>query len=345
VNVDSKPDPNPPGVVTVVEDQESAMKIAIDENRLYWYESSSGAGVTKPTVFTRVRSCLKSDCRSTITTYRSVPFDGNRPDYSPVGSYPLVAGGGNVAWVEYDAHSRSSILTCPSAGCVGGPRVLASPIEVTSLAVDESHVYWTSRLDTAVIRLPLSGTGAPQAIALNQIFPHQIALSGPHVYWIDAWGHPDASIKRVAKQGGEAELTLAKGQNQALALSVDSEFVYWANSLSAGSILRCPLSGCTGEPSVMVTRQNWPRSIAVDGKSLFWSTVNGAFVMGSLGASIMRCPIDGCESATETLAEQVFNSWGISMVVDETNLYWVAQGNPEPASDVYPHASIYRYMK
>jgi hypothetical protein len=343
VNDNSNPDAMAPGVSVFIEDQHTAMKIALDEERVYWCQQQYWSDAT-PWVYAPVRSCMKSDCNSTITTFHSVLVDANRAPVH-VGSCYLAVGGGNVAWVEYDI-SGPSIWTCPTAGCTGEPRVVTgNAVTPSSLAVDESHVYWTSTVDTAVYRHPISGAGALETIALNQPLAENIALSGSHVYWTTRGQH-DRAIRRVAKQGGEEASTLAKGQVDRRALSVDSEFVYWANFDAAGSIQRCPLSGCTGEPTVLVGNQNLPGALAADGKSLFWTTAIGALDSSPLRAAVLRCPIEGCESAKETLAVQTFEWFALSMAIDETHLYWVAHGNPAPwPGGTFPHASIYRYMK
>jgi hypothetical protein len=227
---------------------------------------------------------------------------------------------------------------------------LVRAVDLDSLAMDETHVYWTSSEDTAVFRFPLSGTGTPEAIALNQERPSQVVSNGAHVYWIENGGFPNSAIKRVAKQGGEAPLTLAAAQNQALALNVDSEFVYWATSISLGNILRSPLSGSSGEPTVLVANQNLPGAVAVDGKSLFWMNVVTPVGMDQpwTRAGVTRCPLAGCDGAgMETLAIQAHDapySW--SMAVDETHLYWVALAMPEPGNAAFrTHSVIYRYVK
>ena len=299
-----------------------------------------------------VRSCLKSDCRSTITTYDSATHAAGNDEI--FGYVALAAAGDNVYWARNDRIQIASgptpprtILTCPSAGCVGPPRVIASSVGFTSMAADEMHVYWTSPEDSAVFRLPVSKPGAPEKIASNETDPDQVVLSESHVYWIERAGAANSAIKRVLKQGGEPIETLAMAQNRATALGVDSEFVYWANAYSVGGIFRCKLSGCPSGPEVMVANQPWIRALAQDGRWIFWITPFGGgrdFDEHQV-AAVKRCPIDGCASAVETLALQTFDPGGMSMAVDGTDLYWVAQGLSVPSAYTcrFPHATIYRH--
>jgi hypothetical protein len=348
----SAPDAVAPGVSAFLGDQQNAMKIAVDDQRIYWFESFvESCCVPNAPSTVGVRSCSKNDCRATITTYESLTRD---PSLGAGDYYvALAAAGDNVYWAQntgLDYPSQTirpprTIRTCPSTGCVGAPRIIVSSVRFTSMAVDESHVYWTSAEESAVFRLPLSGTGTLEKIALNETNPGQLVLSGSYAYWIERAGAANAAIKRVPKQGGESPVTLAMAQNQATALNVDSEFVYWANAYSLGGILRCPLSGCPNGPEVMIAHQPWIRALAVDGKSIDWISSFDS-IPRVQRAAVTRCHIDGCASAVETLAVQDFHTEGMSMVADGSDLYWVAQGLSEPTGAAnFPHATIYRYTK
>jgi len=345
-NSNSSPDAIAPGVSVVVEDQETAIRIAVDETRIYWQSALPNSWAEargKP--YARIRSCLKSDCRSTITTYDSITFIWQGPQTHNE-YFALAVGGDNVYWAQYEGDARLTIWTCPSAGCVGAPRAVVSHIGLASMAVDDTHVYWTSRDDTAILRLPLTGAGTPHAIAVNEPTPGQLVVGATHVYWIANAGQSSAAIKRAPKDGSEPAVTLAKEQNQASSLAIDEGFVYWANSYLVGTISRCPLSGCSDAPTVLIADQNRPRALVVDGTSIFWMSLVGNLGPHMTWATVMRCPVNGCSSATETWAVQTFAPTGMAMTADQNHVYWVAQGKEEPMSTgFYPQATIYRRAK
>jgi hypothetical protein len=213
------------------------------------------------------------------------------------------------------------------------------------MAVDDTHVYWTSSLDTAIMRRSLTGAGAPQAIALNESRPNQVRVDATHVYWVANWGLPNAAVKRVVKQGDEPPVTLVMEQNQAFSLALDSDFFYWTNFYSVGTISRCPLSGCADAPTMLIADQARPSALITDGTSIFWMNVTGE-LGAQQRAAVMRCPVGSCASALETLAVQTFAAGGWSMAVDQSDVYWVAQGEDEPTgSFFFPHATIYRHAK
>lgn len=330
-NPNSSPDAITPGVSIVIEDQNTAVKVAVDDTRVYWLSRQPNA---------RVRSCKKGDCAATVVTYDAVDLGGPYRDFSELALY-----GDHVYWARLD-EKGVSILRCPSAGCDSAPQVVATDVGLTSIGVDESHVYWATLPVTAIVRRALTGAGASQTIAPNNALARPIAVDATHVYWIAGAGMANASVMRVAKEGNEPPVTLVTGQNQASWLALDAEFVYWTNSFSAGTISRCPLSGCVGAPTVIVAGQTNPTMLVTDGKSAFWMNVTGDKLAGETTATVMRCPIDACASALETLAVQTFAGDGLSMALDRTDVYWVAQGFEESfRSATFPRATIYRHPK
>jgi hypothetical protein len=328
-NPNSSPDAIAPGVSIVIEDQETAIRIAVDETRLYWLSRS------------RVRSCKKGDCAATIVTYDEATVgSGSHREF-----YELAVGSDHVHWASLEG-AGVSILSCPSAGCSGAPRVVATDVGLTAIAVDETHVYWASLPVTAIMRRPLTGAGTSQVIAPTDTLAKPIVVDATHVYWIANAGLAHGAVKRVAKQGGEPPVTLVMEQNQASSLALDAEFFYWANSHYAGTISRCPLSGCVGAPTMIATGQTRPKAVVTDGRSIFWMNVTGDATAGETRAAVMRCPIEACASALETLAVQTFAQDGLSMVIDGSDIYWVAQGFEEGIrSEFFPHATIYRHSK
>jgi hypothetical protein len=348
-NVNSNPDAIAPSVAPFLEDRENATKVVVDEKRIYWLEALHPRCCNpgeQPSV--AVRSCLKDDCRETITTYVSFPSDSNASfprDFTELRDYAALAvAGGNVYWVVGEfLEPEWKIVTCPAGGCAGAPRVILTTPPFTSMAADESYVYWTSPRDSAVFRLPISGTGTPETIALNETSPDQLVVHGADAYWIERTGTPHGAIKRAPKQGGGPTVTLAMDQNLAMALNVDTEFVYWTNADFGGSIVRCSVSGCPTGPETMVVGQPSIRALAQDGKSIDWITPVEMTAVAQR-AAVKRCPIDGCASAVETLAVQIFYPGTLSMAVDGSDLYWPAQGLPDaPLSYIFPRATIYRY--
>ena len=340
------PDTTAPGVSIVVEDEEMAIRIAVDDLRIYWMSM-----VPTPTSpVSRVRSCQKVDCPSTIVTYEST-FDATLSSLLQEENNALAVGGSNVAWTQpirlpIRVDPTVTILSCPSAGCGEAPTVIASNVALTALAIDETHAYWTSHQDTAILRRSLTGTGTTEAIALNETEFGQLRVNDTHAYWISPLGRPNGVVKRVVKQGGQPVETLVTEQNQPSALALDSDFFYWSNSYSVGTISRCPLTGCAGAPTVIVVDQDRPSPIVTDGKSIFWTKVADAPSPNVMRVAVMRCPIDGCASGMETLATQTLPQMGMSMAIDDSDVYWVVpRYRPGDGGGRQAISTIYRHPK
>ena len=54
--------------------------------------------------------------------------------------------------------------------------------------------------------------------------------------------------------------------------------VYWVTSYG-GTVMKCPVEGCAGNPTHLASEQAYPVSIAVDGKSLYWTNNRSGTVM------------------------------------------------------------------
>ena len=337
------PDKIGPGVsIAVQEDRQNTKQFAVDDERIYWISTA-----WHPDTTSRVRSCRKVDCPSTGVTYD----EGDDIATGDPQHDALVVGGGRVAWTVSTGNDRFvstvAILVCPSSGCAGAPTVVASNVAVTSLAIDETHVYWSSTLDTAVLRRSLTGSGTIEAIALNEISATQLRVGENHVYWISspsAFG-ANASVKRVLKQGGAPVEVMVKEQNQGSWLALDSSFFYWANSYLLGTISRCPLSGCADAPTLIIGDQNHPGPLLTDGKSIFWTAVvDVPYPKSELGA-VVQCPIDGCASQVDTFAVQTFPEGGPLMAVDQSDVYWLGQGSVPSEGGLSSQSTIYRHSK
>jgi hypothetical protein len=119
------------------------------------------------------------------------------------------------------------------------------------IAVDATHVYWTSiRLDgtgtPGVWRIPIGG--GPEELISDGVYPNRLALSDEHVYWSDSGtdSGADSSIRRWAKSGASAPETIADGVRGAFGLALDGDFLWFASSDELGStaqkvVYRVPL--------------------------------------------------------------------------------------------------------
>jgi hypothetical protein len=131
-----------------------------------------------------------------------------------------------------------NILRIPKSG--GDATSIVSTADVNGIAVDATHLYWTTRLELpngTLSRIAKSG-GPPTILAMLHRSPGPIALDDRCVYWGDNGYMPaTGTIGRVPISGGPAE-TLAGSQDDPMAIALDAESVYWVTF--SGNVMRAP---------------------------------------------------------------------------------------------------------
>jgi hypothetical protein len=257
------------------------------------------------------------------------------------------------------ATSQEDAGEATDAACTTALCTLASgQNQPAAIAVDSSHVYWTTFAGDTVMSVPLAG-GIPKTLASNQFGADGIAVDSTTVYWTDA--NTGGTVMKVPKAGG-TPTTLASNQNIPEGIAVDSTTVYWTvggATATSGLVMSVPLGG--GTPKTLASGQSGPQSIAVNATSLYWTNADnpvaliraqldgttpttlvsestpGSVAFGDLaldstsvyfanldGASIVSIPLAG--GAQTTIASgQIYPAGPVA--VDSTSVYWVVSHN------------------
>jgi len=228
--------------------------IAVNSTRIYWAAEGEsrvrmtlkGGGGAVTTIWNLPASSpaavSATDAVVVWDTWAGGIYRANADGSSPAVVYPIgtnsnpnriVTDGTYIWWVNWGGGQvRRGTLTS------GVPINLAtSQGELLSVAVDDTHAYWTSGNPSNLIRRGLKGeTSTPVTLASEQTStPIGLAVDATHVYFASA----DAgTVSRVAKSGSPATVELlATGQGYPAFMAVDATAIYWANR-DGGQIMR-----------------------------------------------------------------------------------------------------------
>jgi hypothetical protein len=172
-----------------------------------------------------------------------------------------------VYW--FDSTGGGSILRLAKADASVRPQIIAMGQGFPrGLALDETHVYWTTQTGTEglVKRARKDGTSlAPEHLAAGLQDPIGVALNSHYVYWADA---QLGVVQATPKEGGGKVVTLAAGQTSPVTVAADEVNVYWGFSGGIGDMWKVQL--CGGEPRVAV-RGNTIGGMMVWKGDVYWN--------------------------------------------------------------------------
>jgi hypothetical protein len=283
----------------------------VDESRFYWQTASPY----------ELQGCLKDDCEHSVVTYVQGAVD-----------VPIATAAGHVYW-----RSGSTIYSCPSAGCDGGPqRVVQDPTGAYSeLSADGDYVYWSSIED--IYRCRYSGCGpTPEVVAAQRYAAFKLSFQGSDAYWVDGSQASSVSpILRAPSDGSAPPSPVV--QTSARELGNDGVNLYWTadnTSIDAGretqlfDILSCPLDGCGGGEPAEVATGIQAEEFLVDSAGLYWIE-NKDTSPTSTEQFLHSCPLAGCGSSSKVIVSGNI----LSFAVDDQFLYWVSSDNAQAVHD------------
>jgi sugar lactone lactonase YvrE len=174
----------------------------------------------------------------------------------------------------------------------------------SSIAVDESYVYWTDVLSGQVLRLPKEG-GTPEQLGPWQHNPEVVVARAEGVYWLNRGNPDDGEVVFLAKGTTEPKI-LVGSLHDASHLAVDGTSLWWMTDSPTGSLSKAPIGG---SPIAFFTAVDTPRGIALDATGVF---------IASAG-EIRRSSKDG--GPLETIASPAVAE---GMALTSTFLYWAS---------------------
>lgn len=297
----------------VAPNQGSPGVLAIDDSRLYWAETRDTAASS----LSILMACKLENCSATVTTYYEWATEG--------GAAKIATDSMNVYW-----RSPDGILSCPVAGCpkrtatrlVDGIDPNTSSTETYPFATDDTYLYWAHN-GTEILRCELadcSSTHATIASLDTQVLDIVVGSFDLYLITQDAAGF-DGDVLALPKNGSSPVRTVAATQHLPTSLAIDANRIYWANDYSQGSILACPLDGCTGDPDVIAAAQPNPMRIVVDDRNAYFVTEQ----IGTRLGALFECSLAGCGHSPKLLAPRLRTTawpYGTGIALDTGHVYF-----------------------
>lgn len=159
----------------------------------------------------------------------------------------------------------------------------------------------------------------PEPIVYLHEFATELALGGGRIYWT-GWGEWHRAVRGCETKSCRASNTAYQliddipphpDHAQPVAVTIDEATVFWVRG---SDLLHCPISGCSGSPTVFETYGHTPSRIAVDDAAVYWTSVENA--------GVFTCPKTGCEGAPQPLA--LNQACALQIELDETSVWWLS---------------------
>jgi hypothetical protein len=225
----------------------------------------------------------------------------------------LVAAPAAGAFIYWSANA-TNLMRSANDGSGLGFFVPTAPYS-DAVAIDGSHVYWTSS-DGRIGRANLDGTGAnPNFITGLPSYLPGLAVNATTIYWSSL-----TSIGRAKIDGTEVEPNFL-ATNHATGLALDSHYLYWGEN-ELGRIDRAALDGSGGVDTKFISAPGDPCSVAVDSSYVYWSDATGN--------SVGRAKINGSGAEPAFINPGAAVDCGVA--VSPSYVYFGINGYPGPSS-------------
>jgi hypothetical protein len=146
------------------------------------------------------------------------------------------------------------------------------------IAVNETHVFWTSYLGGTVNQILKSG-GTTETIG-TYTSPLGIEVNNTHIYWAD--NTDNGTIYRKSLSGESVEI-ITNTASWAWGLILDNDAIYYT-TYGASAVYFVPFIG--GNPVFITNTQDYPTAITMADNILYWVSSNNIESVSSQGGVV-----------------------------------------------------------
>ncbi len=206
----------------------------------------------------------------------TLPACTNKKNVSPVGGVQhLAVNGGFLYYATGDGVRRMAVDGTGDLALVSGIN------QAFSLAVDATHVYYTSR-ENSLQRVLVGGGGNEPVGPLVANSIGFVATDSQRFFWAYTDMADRGQLLGGLKSAPATRVSYGTMNEQSLAVASDDTNVYWTNdgtvtgtgfnttSNGDAELLTCPVAGCAGDPIRLVDKLQFTGQIVLDGPAIYF---------------------------------------------------------------------------
>jgi hypothetical protein len=200
----------------------------------------------------------------------------------------------------------------------------AVDVNIMGLAIDNTHVYWSSLSGERSVKRRAKAGGPVEIIATEQPDPEHLAVDESAVYWTTING-------REVMQWHKATRTTTRFAPGGGGLALDRTHVYWARAFDLSEYMSRGIGrkAKAGGDAVFVNRDDaidqstdhMAQQLASDGTHVYWTV--------EYSGEVRRAPVGGSHAETFSVGTAM-NSAPVpaagDLAVDATHVYWETGG-------------------
>jgi len=270
--------------------------IAVDANFIFVAEYDTNR------ILRFEKATVPSVCSSAPTPSQCIFTEDQANVFKPTA---MAADGTNVYWTNTGGGFTHEIRSCPRAGCGGSGAVVVASLQTEAFG----HIFG------------------------DELLPLELVVKNGRIFWPE---NESGAIRSALIDGGAQTTYLENGSFAPVAIAVDDANVYFTDDTNQHptQIQAVPLDGTARDGGAVKVLASTPArpfglALAMTG-TLYWSVLRVNGVGDGLVQSAPKSGLPDAGSPVGALASNQIEP--TSVMVDDTNVYWVQAGSGNAAT-------------